>query len=101
MGISPFGGRNIVLVWMTHPRWAFVIHLVFSLILVAALIDLIGRRDWFGAAGLGLVLVMSVGLLAVFMRWAMRRGWRRFTAQEAADQAREAAYKERGLIPPS
>ena len=101
MGISPFSGRNIFLVWLNHPRWAFVFHLVFCLIAVAILIDLIGRRDWFGAAGMGVVLVMSVGLLVVLTRWARRRGWRRFTAQEAADNAREAAYKERGLIPPS
>jgi hypothetical protein len=101
MGIPLFSGRNAILIWLTHPRLAFMLHVVFCLFVGAVLIDLIGRRDWFDAAGMGVVLVVSVGFLVVLTRWSMRRGWRRLTAQEAADNAREAAYKERGLIPPS
>jgi hypothetical protein len=91
------GAQGVVLLWRYHPRWAFAVSLLFCLFAAAAFIDLIRRRDWFGVVGMGLVLLMFGSLLFVLTRWAVRRSWRPFTAEDA----REAIYKAQGLIPPS
>lgn len=63
--------------WDTHPRLAFALQLIVSIVFGALLVSGLVQRDWTLVAIFGVGLLLEAGSLVAFTREAMANGWTR------------------------
>lgn len=63
--------------WDTHPRLAFALQLIASIVFGALLVSGLVQRDWTLVAVFAAGLLLEGGSLVAFTREAMAKGWTR------------------------
>lgn len=63
--------------WDTHPRLAFALQLVVSIVFGVLLVSGLVHRDWTYVVIFGIGLLLEAGSLVAFTREAMGKGWTR------------------------